>query len=303
MKRDFAYAAAAIAAAFALTYGLATMRPDLPMTASQPYSTKTGRKPAKNEVVIMRVNGEPVTEREFYYLVGQMPEQQRALLASPEGRKQIAAELVKLKVLAQEGKKRGGENDPEAASRIDFLRANVIASYAVRDLVGEPDEQAIRAEYEKQKGRLSTVELSHILVRFDGHTPEQAMERANAIHARLRAGADFAATARDMSEDPGSAPNGGAIGEVGADQLPPEVMSLQPGQISAPIQSQAGIHIFKAGRRNTQPYEQVKPMLKESVQQQRALAELQKLESSAKVDYDPKFFSSSNLPRPPGGGS
>lgn len=84
-------------------------------------------------------------------------------------------------------------------------------------------------------------------------TPEQAEAKIKAIEARLKRGEDFAMVARNYSEDPNSAPNGGDMGFLNesslsqtAVELRSAVLDLQPGQISSIVESPEGYYrIFK----------------------------------------------------------
>jgi len=74
-------------------------------------------------------------------------------------------------------------------------------------------------------------------------------QRALAALARVRGGEDFAAVARELSEDANRA-QGGKIGLRAADRLPDlfvkAVQSLKPGDVAPePVRSGAGFHILK----------------------------------------------------------
>jgi hypothetical protein len=309
VKKDVPTALASIVIILGLCFGLAAMRPQLPATNSTPFSTSPAAKSSttaavKNEKVVMRVNGEPVTEREFDAFLQQAPEQMQAFYASPEGRRTLADQLVKLKSLEQEGRKLGIENDPEAASRIEMARANIIAAFTLQKMVSQPDDRRLRSEYEKQKKNFETLQLSHILVAYAGGTvpprsgaplsEADAVKKAQAIAAMLRRGADFEQLARSQSDDVNSAGHGGQLGDVSPASLPPElqgpVSNLKPQQISEPVRSSFGIHIFKSGNRKSRSYDELKPMLAAKMQRDEAEATLARLQKTAKVELDPKFF-------------
>ncbi len=76
--------------------------------------------------------------------------------------------------------------------------------------------------------------------------PDQATGRV--ARDRARAGEDFAALSRELSRAPNAA-DGGAIGWVERGQLPPEfeaaVFGLAKGEVSDPVPSNAGWHVFQ----------------------------------------------------------
>ena len=86
----------------------------------------------------------------------------------------------------------------------------------------------------------------HILVRGDS---EAAKARADALHARLAGGEDFAAAARGSSEDTTTRDSGGDLGWFAQDDFGPQfgaqVAALQDGEFSAPFRTQAGWHIVQ----------------------------------------------------------
>jgi peptidyl-prolyl cis-trans isomerase SurA len=81
---------------------------------------------------------------------------------------------------------------------------------------------------------------------------DQARKKIQMIQARLQQGEDFAKLAQNFSEDPQSAANGGDMGyiqESALNNADPDsrkaIMSLLPGQVSAPARTAGGYHILK----------------------------------------------------------
>lgn len=100
-------------------------------------------------------------------------------------------------------------------------------------------------------------EVQHILLRApEGASPEQVdalRERAEQVIARLRGGEDFARLAAETSDAPDGL-SGGSLGWRPLDRMPAifadAVRRMQPGEVSAPLRSAAGVHIVRlAGRR------------------------------------------------------
>jgi peptidyl-prolyl cis-trans isomerase SurA len=98
--------------------------------------------------------------------------------------------------------------------------------------------------------------VRHILVRFEGThgaTPDtrsraSADSLVQALQARLVAGEDFRALAKEYSDDP-SAEDGGEIAPLEPGDGPPEFMAaaanLKPGEISPVVESSWGYHIIQ----------------------------------------------------------
>lgn len=71
---------------------------------------------------------------------------------------------------------------------------------------------------------------------------------------KLKAGADFGALAKQVSQDEATRDNGGDLGWFPRDVMPPEfeqaAFALQPGEISGVVSTQLGLHIIKVLERN-----------------------------------------------------
>ncbi len=102
------------------------------------------------------------------------------------------------------------------------------------------------------------VHTRHILIRYAGarnassdvtRSREEARALAEQIRAEVIDGADFAAVARERSED-GSAERGGDLGEVGRGMLMPAyedaAFRLSPMEISEVVETAFGFHIIQS---------------------------------------------------------
>lgn len=108
------------------------------------------------------------------------------------------------------------------------------------------------ASEEGQVWNSPEVHLGHILLTLSASADSQEVAEVNAkaddIIAKLRDGADFRQMAITYSSDQ-SALQGGDIGWRRAAELPaafiPVAQNLQPGEVSSPLRSDAGIHLLK----------------------------------------------------------
>jgi peptidyl-prolyl cis-trans isomerase SurA len=118
--------------------------------------------------------------------------------------------------------------------------------------VPQPQRLAHRAPGDRRGGRTTVPQTNvrHILVKpSEILSDAQARDRVAELKARIEAGEDFAALAREYSEDIGTAAEGGDLGWTNPGQMVPEfenaMASTEVGDISAPVRSQYGWHILE----------------------------------------------------------
>jgi peptidyl-prolyl cis-trans isomerase D len=131
-----------------------------------------------------------------------------------------------------------------------------------------PDEDAVKAYYEQHRDEFvqrAQRRARHILVAAgESATPEaveSARQKAAQAAARIRGGEPFAAVAKEISEDPGSAAQGGDLGwferGVMVKEFEDVAFTLPPGQLSDPVRSPFGFHVIEV----TEVREPVAPTL------------------------------------------
>lgn len=166
---------------------------------------------------------------------------------------------------------------PEMVS-VEYLELNI--NEVAKDYEVSDDE--IRQQYEQnQKLYESEPEqrkASHILIAINDKTDEAtAKSEIEKVYERLMNGEDFAVVAKEVSQDPGSASQGGDLGFFGRGVMDKAfentAFSLKKGEISKPVKSAFGYHIIKltdikAGK--VTPLKDVKDKIKKELQIQKA---------------------------------
>ncbi len=167
------------------------------------------------------------------------------------------------------------------------LRDNVRSRLRVKNFVdretGElsaTDEEIAKAyETLKAEGKMNrkekTRDIAVMLFRAKGGADEDwrsAEERANSARDRVVAGESFDAVARELSEDPSTAPRGGVLREMKFGSFYPELEtamdSLKLGDISAPVRSVMGWYVITIQAVNepgTVPIESARDVLRDQV--------------------------------------
>ena len=123
------------------------------------------------------------------------------------------------------------------------------------------------------------VRASHILISVpeaaDAAARTEARNRAQQILKDVKSGKDFAALAKQHSQDPGSAVNGGDLGFFQQGQMVgpfnDAAFSLKPGAVSDLVETQFGYHIIKVAEKQpgrTVPLDEVRPKVEQFLQHQ-----------------------------------
>jgi peptidyl-prolyl cis-trans isomerase SurA len=157
----------------------------------------------------------------------------------------------------------GGDLGWRRAGELPTLFADAVIDMQVGDIVGPMASGAtihiIKLLDQRGAGteRMAQTNVSHILIRpSEIVTNEQAKTQAEAVYERFQAGEDFAALAKEFSEDPGSALNGGALGWSTPDQFVPQfaqvMMAADIGEVSTPFESEFGWHLLLVEDRREQ---------------------------------------------------
>jgi len=148
-----------------------------------------------------------------------------------------------------------------------------------------PTEAEVKGRYETTKADFKSQEAAHvfhILVKVEpGATPQvdaAAKAKADALVKQLRGGADFGKLARDNSQDPGSAANGGDMGFVEKGQtvesFETAVFSVPLGTVADPVRSpEYGYHIIKVTERRPAGYrtlDEVRAQISSQIANQKA---------------------------------
>ena len=151
------------------------------------------------------------------------------------------------------------------------------------------NDAAVADFYQKNAAQFATPEVAHarhILVRVDekasAEDQAKAKARIEAVVARLKAGEDFAAVAKDVSEDPGSAVQGGDLGWFQHGQMVPEfdkaAFALKTGEVSEPVKTQFGWHLILLEERKEagqKPLDEVKDQIRQRLAQDEAAGKVQ----------------------------
>ena len=185
---------------------------------------------------------------------------------------------------------------------IDVEYVRLAVADLASDLEVDVSDEELSAMYEIDRAAASSADArdsSHILIQTnDGVDEAAALQRINEIAGRISQGENFAAVAKETSEDLGSAEQGGSLGlagkgifEVAFEEALWELTTL--GQVSAPVQTEFGFHLIQLNNIIVTEYpsfENELPILRERVKTE--LAEEQysdQLDQLERSSFDERF--------------
>ena len=174
------------------------------------------------------------------------------------------------------------------ADQRDDLAINKMLGDALKDKVAATPAQ-IDEFYKQNPDRFKQgerVRASHILVAVpqnaDAATKAKARAKAEGLLKKIKAGGDFAALAKENSEDPGSAIQGGDLGYFQPGQMVGPfndvAFKLAPGAVSDLVETQFGLHIIKVAEKQTArtvPLDEVRPQVQQFIENQNRQRETQ----------------------------
>jgi peptidyl-prolyl cis-trans isomerase SurA len=159
--------------------------------------------------------------------------------------------------------------------------------------LGDDDLRNYYQQHEREFAAGIEVHARHVFLQLPAGAPEaeeaRVRKKGEAALARLAAGEDFAALAREVSQGP-SAREGGDLGWLRRGVVQPELekaaFALQSGEVSGLVRTRTGYQILKVeGRRGgeARPFDEVKDEIRDKltreqadVLQQQYVAELKK---------------------------
>lgn len=167
--------------------------------------------------------------------------------------------------------------------------------------IGDDEIQAFYDQNAAQFQRPEQRKARHILIRVESGAAQAAKDaarkQAEAALERLRKGEDFAALARTLSQDPGSAAQGGDLGFFGRGQMDPAfekaAFETPVGQYSPVVESAFGFHVIQVTESRaagTVPVGEVKDAIRQQLQirkaQEAVQREAQRLRDEVKSPAD-----------------
>ena len=243
--------------------------------------------------VLARVGSSDITEAEVLEFIQPFGQQALMLYGTEQGRKMILDDVISMRLYALDAEDSGLDKTPEFQATLENAKRAMLAQAAMRKVVDGitvTDDEA-RKFYDANPEMFvqpERVHARHILVSDDAVLAK--------VQEDLKAGKDFAETAKEYSIDPGSAANGGDLGEFPKGVMVAEFEKAafdlkNPGDVSEPVKTQFGWHIIRLEEHiaaSPVAFEQVKAQIVQELQGQKTQETLEarsrELEGKYKVE-------------------
>lgn len=201
---------------------------------------------------------------------------------------QVRESLINMELLSHAAMDKGLDKEPRLAAMLDIRRKDILVGAYLEDYVKtHPVSDAeIQAAYDKAKTEAVGPEYlaRHILVKTEAE--------AKKIITDLGKKAKFEDLAKKLSQDPGSAKNGGTLGwsdpRAFVKEFSDAMAGLKKGEITkTPVKSQFGYHIIRLDDTRTPklpPLDAVRGEIIKQLQQQRVRDAITSVRAGAKIE-------------------
>ena len=217
-----------------------------------------------NDPTIMTVNGQPVPRSEFEYSYNKNNSEG---VIDKKSVDEYVDLFVNYKLKVQAAKDARLDTLTSFKDEFAMYRDQQIKPSFVTDEGMLREAQKVYNDTKESIGPRGLIMPAHILMHVEQQAPAEEMQKAkvriDSFYTALKNGADFADLAKRLSQDPGSAVNGGALPWIGPGQTVKEfedqAYALQKGEMSQPFQSPYGYHIIlMKDRKQLEPFDSLK---------------------------------------------
>jgi peptidyl-prolyl cis-trans isomerase C len=246
--------------------------------------------PKPEDTVFATLDGQPITGADLGMAAAELGDQLQRI--PPQQQRQALIDIViEIRMMAKAAKDEGLDKKPEVAQHLAFAADRTLRSEYLRDkILANITEDAAKKRYDEEVAKFvpgDEIHVFHILVKTE--------DEAKAVIADLDKGGDFAAIAKEKSQDPGSAQNGGDLGFVGKGKtvkaFEDAAFALKVGTYTEkPVQSEYGWHVIKVTetRKEAPPtFEAEAERIRQDLIREAYKAEMDKLKTAHKIEILP----------------
>ncbi|MNV47060.1 Foldase protein PrsA 3 precursor [compost metagenome] len=203
----------------------------------------------------------------FEYLASQATDE-----AKKQAKKEADSQIADLKKALGDTYKKTLKDADVTEGDIHSYMERVLTVY--QDMLLKVTDDQVVKEFEATKGDFTVATLRHVLIGLTDannkeRTSEEALKIAKEVKAKLDGGADFAAIAKEYTDDTSSKETGGeykdkAVGTY-VDEFKKAAQTLPLNTISDPVETSYGYHIIKVESRTDKTFDQLTDEQKEGI--------------------------------------
>jgi peptidyl-prolyl cis-trans isomerase C len=241
---------------------------------------------AADDPVVAKVGKLEIHQSELDLAVQNLDPQ---LAQLPDEQKKVAAlsGAIDVKLLAGGALAEGIKDTEDFKKRMAYIGDRELHNaYFRKHVVEATTPEEVKARYDKEIAGLpkqEEVHARHILVKTE--------DEAKAVIADLDKGKDFAAIAKEKSQD-SNKDDGGDLGWFGPGRMVPEfeeaAFALEKGAYTkTPVKTQFGFHVIKVEEKRDAPpppFEQVQDQVKQLVMRDKYVALIDKAKADQKIE-------------------
>lgn len=243
---------------------------------------------------ILTIAGIPVEQKLIDQTMNQIKKSSPMMVSqlnNPQFKKQVLESIGMQQALIQYAQTKGWDKSNDFKTQIvqvtPMIYAQILQDQVSAQVISDKDLQTKYDALKLAASKQQQFEVSHILVKDQ--------KTADEIEAKLKAGGNFTALAKQYSQDPGSKTKGGDLGWSDGNNYVPEftagIRSLKKGQYTTtPVKSQFGYHIIKlvdikfGPTTPIAPFSKMKEQLKQQIQGERVRQAFEDLKTQYKIE-------------------
>jgi peptidylprolyl isomerase len=215
---------------------------------------------AHSAEVVGKIGGTEVTATEVRAYIETLPAQDQAAVAKdPSLLSQVVRTYLARQAVLKEAQAKKYDHQPAVKAQLDRVRDEALTELYLQSVSRPPDtfpsEGELQAAYQANRKAFEVpkqYQVAQIFIsaaRGEKDAEEKARRKLDEVTRRLKQKADFAAVARELSDERDAAVRGGEIGWLAEEQIVPgiraTVVGLNKGAISDPVRLDDGWHVLK----------------------------------------------------------
>jgi peptidylprolyl isomerase len=231
--------------------------------------------------VVARIGTQEIKSSQIApYLFGVSDQEKQTLLQNPAALSQAVRALLVQQMLLKEATAAGWDKNPDLQGRLARIRDAAISESYLEKIStvpeGYPSDADVKALYDARIEELRIPKQYQVAQIFISKAdPAKAKSKLEAVQKNLKSG-DFSVLAKDNSDEPRSAANGGLVGWLAEDSIQPAirkaVTTLAKGSTAGPIELADGNYFVKVidiKEPRTATLDEVKPQLVRALREER----------------------------------